>query len=157
MFSYIPILEKYLHQIDGSLFYEWGPGKSTHIILKNIKSDANLISVEHQEKYFEKIKSEIQDDRWKLFLESATKRASNYAFNIMLQPNQDLIFVDGRRRVECCFAAMQKIKSNGVIILHDSNRVQYLKILSPYIDIIENNKNTLVFRPKRDYSILDNL
>jgi len=34
----------------------------------------------------------------------------------------DLIFVDGRRRVECMVAALQRLTTGGVILLHDASR-----------------------------------
>lgn len=153
MHSFVPILNKYLYEIKPKKCLEWGPGKSTSVFLKNISNDSSLISIEHNINYFNQAKTNIgSDSRWTLLLNSVTKRSSSYAHCIFNYGyNFDLVFVDGRRRVECCFAAMVKLNKNGIIILHDSNRKTYLDILNPYILIIENIKDTLVFKPKNDY------
>lgn len=153
MYSFVPILTKYIDRIKPKKCLEWGPGKSTSVFFKNISNDSSLISIEHNINYFNQAKTNIgSDSRWTLLLNSATKRSSSYAHCIFnYDHNFDLVFVDGRRRVECCFAAMIKLNKNGIIILHDSNRKTYLDILNPYILIIENIKDTLVFKPKNYY------
>jgi len=40
--------------------------------------------------------------------------------------NFDLIFVDGRQRIECLKTASKIISSNGIILLHDSDRKKYI-------------------------------
>jgi hypothetical protein len=89
----------------------------------------------------------IKPEKWTSILQQATNRASTYAHCIFdYSDSFDLIFVDGRRRVECCLAGLLKLSDRGVIVLHDSYRKQYKDILMPYIDIIENGKTTLVFK-----------
>ena len=154
MHSFVPILIIYLDEIQPKKCLEWGPGKSTSVFLNNISNDASLVSIEHNINYFNQAQTNIgYDSRWTLLLNSATKRSSSYAHCIFnYEHNFDLAFVDGRRRVECCFAAMVKLNKNGIIILHDSSRKTYLDILSPYIKIIKNSKDTLVFKPNNSYS-----
>lgn len=150
MYSYKPTLIKWINRINPKTIFEWGPGQSTGILLNNTSDDTRMVSVEHNDIFYEKAIKEYSEFKNKLTLLklSCTNRASNYAHIILSYPDSDIIFIDGRRRVECCFAAMQKISKDGVLILHDSNRKTYMDILNPYINIIENTNQTLVFRPK---------
>lgn len=146
MYSYTKTLTKYLKQINPVNIFEWGPGRSTKLILDNISTDSILTSIEHDSFYYDKIKRELNDPRWAIHNIKVSGRVSQYAHIIKKYPKMDIIFIDGRRRVECVFAALSSITSSGVIILHDSNRKSYTDIINPFIDTIENIDNTLVFR-----------
>lgn len=148
MYSYTKTLTKYLRQLNPINIFEWGPERSTKLILDNISSDSTLTSVEHDSYYYDKIKNELADPRWTIHNIKVSGRVSQYAHIIKKYPKMDLIFVDGRRRVECIFAALTSITPTGVIILHDSNRKSYTEIINPFIEPIENVDNTLVFRSK---------
>jgi len=149
MHSFSPILVSYINNIKPKRCFEWGPGHSTSLFLKNISDDSLLFSIEHDIKYYNIVKNNTPaDPRWSLVLQNATKRVSTYAHCIFNYSHFDIILVDGRRRVECCFAAMSRLSPGGVILLHDSCRKQYTDIINPFINTIENIKDTLVFEPK---------
>ena len=42
----------------------------------------------------------------------------------------DFIFIDGRARVECIKKAITLLSDNGVICLHDANRLEYKEYVS---------------------------
>ena len=146
MYSYTNILIKYLKDINPTNVMEWGPGKSTRIILDNIAEHSRLLSVEHDPKYYNKHLSDIKDHRWNIILKSITNRVSQYALICNTIKPIDLAFIDGRRRVECSIAAMLNLSDNGVCILHDASRKSYTDLLYPIIDVIEYKDDTLVFR-----------
>lgn len=152
MHSFTPILEKWLKTLNPTRVWEWGPGRSTGVILNSLREDGHLTSIEHHPIWLAKIRAEIGiDARWTSNLVSATRRVSSYAHCILqTREKQDIIFIDGRRRVECAIAALQAISPEGVIILHDSCRKAYIDILNPFIELHENQRNTLVFRPHSD-------
>jgi predicted O-methyltransferase YrrM len=148
--SFEPVLDKWLRALRPQRVWEWGPGLSTHLILNGLTADARLVSIEHQEKWLAKIRAEIgADARWSYEMLPATDIASRYAHRILEETGkQDLIFVDGRRRVECVLAALQAVSPQGVIILHDVNRKVYTDLLLPLIEVQERANNTLAFRPR---------
>ena len=144
MYSYKNILSKYLSELRPKNIVEWGPGKSTHLILSAL-DDIKLLSIEHDKNYFNKINMEIDDTRWSSLLVKNTNRASRYAHIIRDYPPADLYFIDGRRRVECAFSAMSH-SPDSTLILHDCSRKMYTDILKPFVDIIEEKDDTLVFK-----------
>jgi predicted O-methyltransferase YrrM len=152
MHSFKPVLEKYINEVKPLRCLEWGPGHSTSIFLNNVGPNATLLSIEHNLKYYEIVKNRIQgDERWELLLETVNKRVSQYAHCIYNYPKFDFIFVDGRRRVECCVAGLCRLNFNGVMLLHDSKRKAYTDLLYPLINIIEDTNDTLVFKPKYEF------
>lgn len=148
--SFVPVLEKWIAQLRPRRVWEWGPGRSTHVILNGLAADGRLVSIEHDEKWLAKIREEAgADARWSHELLSVSRPESLYAHRILQEKEkQDLIFVDGRRRVECVVAALQAVHADGVILLHDVNRKAYTDLIQPLIEVIEHAKNTLVFRPR---------
>ncbi len=150
MHSFVPVLEKWVKNLRPRRVWEWGPGRSTHVILNGLAEDAKLISIEHDEKWLAKIRDEIGDDfRWSYDQLSVTRRVSSYAHRILQEKEKyDLIFIDGRRRVECVVAALQAVHPQGVIILHDASRRAYTDLIKPLIEVNECILDTLVFRPK---------
>lgn len=150
MHSFIPVLEKWLGGLSANRVWEWGPGRSTHVILKSLPPEGRLVSVEHDRVWADKIQREVKDDpRWDLRREMLVTKISQYAHRILAEKEkQDLIFIDGRRRVECAVAAFQVISRKGVILLHDACRTSYTDLLAPLIEVIEVDRDTMVFRPK---------
>jgi predicted O-methyltransferase YrrM len=148
MTSFVPVLQDWLRKTSAKRVWEWGPGLSTHVILSDAPSLQSLTSVEHQAVWAEKIRGEVSDPRWTLLEKNVARRVSDYA-TCLLKESQpfDLIFVDGRRRVECCFAAMLRLAPDGVIVLHDASRKAYTDLLDPHIAILDFRRDTLVFRP----------
>jgi hypothetical protein len=59
----------------------------------------------------------------------------------------DLIFIDGRRRMECAFIAALVCHEKTVIVVHDYRRLRYQPILALF-DLIEDGKEFRVLRPR---------
>ena len=144
--SFVPLLKKYLAIVDPAKVLEWGPGDSTEVILEN--SRAMVFSREHDQRWFDKSKARFEGyDRWSIVLESITRVNSYYAYRAVFDAPYDLIFIDGRRRVECCMIGLDMISPGGVLILHDAQRPHY-SVIRKYINIIDQEQNgqTIVFK-----------
>lgn len=59
----------------------------------------------------------------------------------------DLIFIDGRRRMECAFIAALLCHDKTVIVVHDYRRARYQPILALF-DLVEDGKEFRVLRPR---------
>ncbi len=142
--------------------FEYGGGGSTLFWLKYV---SEVITVEHDEKWFEILSQIIAEKKiksWKgnlilpdnkTYVEnpipsnplhysskdqnSAGKNFYNYAAAIDQYPNKyfDVVLVDGRSRPSCMLHAIPKLKVNGYLILDNSNRDYYLAYFSDIIKI----------------------
>ena len=145
--SFKSVLKEYCHKINPQKILEWGPGTSTKVMLDSCP-DSEIYTIEHSTKWFKRAKTKFSKyDNVQLLQKSVGKNSSYASTGFKFAP-YDLIFVDGRRRVECCFVAMQCISEDGVILLHDCERKNYRSIVDSFIDIIEERDGTLVFRAK---------
>ena len=117
---------------------EWGPGHSTQVI-RDGSPKAKILTLEHNPAFMAKAKVRFGDDKNIELVQRAisTKGGgsngySNYPLWLNVKkhgavvPEYDLIFVDGRARFDCLMAAFQLIKDDGVVILHDAHRKNYL-------------------------------
>jgi hypothetical protein len=108
--------------------YEFGSGNSTSFFSKYVGS---LTSVEHDKAWYEKVKKSIPPNVSLSFIDlqyggeyslSALKSAKKY----------NVIFVDGRDRVNCSINSFGALTADGVLVLDDSNRPQYAPALDFY-------------------------
>ncbi len=131
--------------------FEFGSGRSTIWIAKKIK---NLVSIEHNREWFNKISGiivseQIQNITYKLIEPDLQKKAKrnfpkNSYENILMNhapascyqkyygtlasfpaEHFDFIIVDGRARTECCLIAMDRIAKGGFLVLDNSERERY--------------------------------
>ena len=146
--SFEPLLRKYLRKTNAKNIMEWGPGASTMIMVEECP-DAHIISVEHDKKWFEVAKQKFSGmGNIELHLRTIHKKKCKYGMVAVKHKPFDLIFVDGRRRVECAIIAMQCLRPGGVILMHDITRTEYTVPLTPFINVIEQDRDTMVFWPK---------
>ena len=136
--SDIYLFEKYIKKINPKKILEWGPGVSTKIIKK--LTDAEILSIEHHGLWYKKAKGFANVKHIEI------KKNTSYATIAYEHGPFDMIFIDGRRRVECAIVAKQVISPGGVIMLHDKNRENYMRPLRPHIKIIEEGEKTIVFK-----------
>lgn len=151
MHGFKQVLTDWLLRLRPTRVMEWGPGLSTELILGHAPH-ASLVSVEHQESYHATAVELVQrmraEGRAKVLLLPCVSRKSTYATVAYDHGPFDLVFVDGRRRVECVLVALTCLRPGGVVILHDACRIEYTRVLSHYCDTIEHRSNTLVLRPR---------
>lgn len=135
----------------GMNVFEWGSGGSTLFISKRVKA---VTSIEHDIKWFKKMKQTIRDGKPKninyklirpeksgngipLSYKSSDERYvgktfQRYCQSILKHDDNyfDLIVVDGRARVGCIKNAVNKVKPGGYLMLDNSEREEYKKAFS---------------------------
>jgi len=113
---FIPKLHKNLE------IFEYGSGNSTIFLSKRVK---NIISIEHNQEYYEYVKKQIDSNVYLKYI-PLDKYNGEYS-KVVLKENKlfDVIIIDGRDRVNCLKNSIHKLKQNGVLILDDSQRNNY--------------------------------
>ncbi len=110
--------------------FEFGSGNSTLFFAKRAME---VTSVEHNIEWYNKLKSKIPGNS-NLIL-SKSDSSKDYIAGLK-QSNKkfDLIIIDGIHRVDCCLSASNYLTDNGVIILDDSKRDDYVKGIDHLVD-----------------------
>ncbi len=111
------------------LVFEYGSGSSTIFFSKLVNK---VISVEHDERWYKKIKELLADKNilnvdYLLRVPNKTTRTQEYVNSINNYPDKyfDFVLVDGLERTDSAINAVGKIKPGGYIMLDDSERKQY--------------------------------
>jgi hypothetical protein len=108
-------LDKYMN------VFEFGSGNSTIFFANRVQ---NIISVEHNKEWFEKIKllmthnskiSYVESNSSDLYIESL--KINNRKF--------DIIIIDGIFRNECLVESVNHLTERGLVLLDDSERTDY--------------------------------
>lgn len=141
---------------------EWGSGSSTIAIAKRVKE---VVTIEHDKSYFRLLESQkLKNVRaFHIGCNSTEKQGhdgtlENYRdyinFPKSLDKKFDLIFIDGRARVECAKIAVSLLNENGVIFIHDyrnpnpkCDRPEYHEV-EQFLDIIDFKYALYAFKPK---------
>ena len=75
--------------------------------------------------------------------------SKNIKFPLSLNTMFDMIFVDGSDRAKCINTALKVIKNNGIIIIHDAERVDIWQgVDKSKIEVVTSEFNTVVIRRK---------
>lgn len=134
---------------------EYGSGGSTLLIQKKVKK---LFSIEHQEEWFKKIKNLIEPTTElyfvppdKKYIEGGHYDGSYNEFYSYINKGlefgpYDLIYVDGRARVDCCRCIKQKLTNDGIIIFHDFERDQY-QCLTKEFNVVAQKERMAALKP----------
>lgn len=105
---------KRLNVSDKTIF-EWGSGNSSLFWAKRAKE---VVSIEHDKKWFNMVNRDKLDNQKIIFLEEK----SDYVEVILSQNKRfDIIVVDGRHRYECSKNAVRCLSECGLIILDNSD------------------------------------
>lgn len=140
-------VEKFLNHRDNASVFEWGSGASTIWLARRAES---IISVEHETKWFEKMRSISKEyPNITLFLEeprklngltsvfmSSKKGFKNLDFQqyaaVISRFNKkfDLIVIDGRAREACFEIAVNYLNQDGLIVFDNTNRRRYRKVIN---------------------------
>jgi hypothetical protein len=128
--------------------FEWGSGGST--LYYSCKA-GQVVSVEHNKKWYRRIKKELfgtknvtylyrkpieKKDRYKSFKKRFKGFSfKNYVTTIDSYENNefDLISIDGRAREMCICHATPKVKLGGYIILDNADRIEYAPAINKYL------------------------
>ena len=143
-------------ELNNKNVFEYGSGGSS---LYFYNRGANTISVEHDEEWFNLVRSKLHNNSFvelKLVEPEFSSNSNvisvndkkyegysfeNYVDSISIYPNNffDLIVIDGRARPFCLIKSLSKVKCGGYILFDNSNR-------SSYKEGLEIVKDWLVFR-----------
>lgn len=130
--------------------FEWGCGRSTLYLADKI---GELVSVEHNEAWYQKIRAEIERRGYRHVKLNFIPRLDstegvdwetwpgmrrlgrlprkpnffNYFNKISEYPDGtfDLLLIDGRARLGCMATAVDKVKPGGIVVLDNSERDHY--------------------------------
>ena len=101
--------------------FEFGSGNSTFFYAKYA---GKVVSVEHDQEWYNKIVTTKPDNAEMIFTE--LKPNGDYCrMPVKLDQKFDIIIVDGRDRVNCCKQAVNALTPEGVVVLDDSERDFY--------------------------------
>jgi hypothetical protein len=118
-YSFIDFIKSRLNK--SISIFEYGSGSSTLFYARRV---GKVVSVEHDQKWFNKIVGTKPDNATMIYTELFTdgeysKKAS------LLNEKFDMIIVDGRDRVNCCKYSLAALSDKGVLVLDDSERPAY--------------------------------
>jgi len=136
---------------------EWGSGLTTQILAAHAARLPNVelfLTIDGKAAYQQAIFAERERPAFlkKLALDltgpqSLAPELPYSTYPLSLGGKFDLIFIDGRRRMECAFAAALLSHPKTVVVVHDYRRPRYQPILTLF-DVIEDGKEFRVLRPR---------
>jgi predicted O-methyltransferase YrrM len=148
------ILRKYAPKKTGNIL-EWGSGLTTLITQSMLDEIGarHFTSIENDKEFWQAMSQRVTDRRVDLLLREligATQGQDDIGDNYTSYPlhacqTYDLIFIDGRRRLECAFVAALIAHQKTVVFMHDFRRSRYQAILGLY-EIIEEPRQFRVMR-----------
>jgi hypothetical protein len=101
--------------------FEYGSGSSTLFYARRV---SRVVSVEHDENWFNKIVSSKPENADMIF--TKLEKGGEYSKKAAILGEQfDIIIVDGRDRVNCCKESIHALSPQGVLVLDDSERSEY--------------------------------
>ena len=134
------IIEEILKKKKPKMCLEWGSGGSTLHFSRYLENGVSFISIEHNKQWFDRIRQRvIENNKIKLYhappkkspwiddhhLGSLSDFRDYVEFPKKFNQKFDFILVDGRARKACMILAINLLKTDGVVILHDANREYY--------------------------------
>ena len=101
--------------------FEYGCGGSTLWWASRVKE---VTACEHDEEWFKKTKNMLPTNV--VLHHVPLEYGGEYAGKVAETPEKfDIVFIDGRDRVNCAINAVKGLKPDGIIIFDDSNRAEY--------------------------------
>lgn len=105
------------------MVFEYGSGNSTFYYSKIVKK---VIAVEHNKEWYEKIKSKLPENSEIVFANLDCH--GSYCQTIKsTKQNFDIIIIDAEDRANCIRNCLNNLSEIGVIILDDSERIEYIE------------------------------
>ena len=109
---------------DDFILFEYGSGASTSYFSKKVQT---VVSVEHDEQWFNLVKANLPNNVTLIFEPLNTN--GTYCRLIHQFNNKfDIVLIDGRDRVNCVKESISKLSERGILILDNSNRERYNEI-----------------------------
>ena len=136
---------------------EWGSGLTTQILASHasrLPGFELLLTIDSNPPYQEAIFAERERPAFlremALDLAGPQSLAPELAYStypLKLGCKFDLIFIDGRRRMECAFIAALICHEKTAIVVHDYRRLRYQPILALF-DLVEDGPEFRVLKPR---------
>ena len=123
---------------EAKVVVEYGSGASTVHIGKRLENWGKLLSVEHDREWFEKIRFILEEEKLNNVeyllcepetgppVEEGQRFSKRHLRQYIEAPTRhlqsgsvDLVFVDGRQRIECALAVVDHLKPGGYLMIHD--------------------------------------
>lgn len=131
-----PVIEFLEKRLDKNMsVFEYGCGASTTWFCSKVK---DIISCEHDKDWYEHVTQSSSENAKILYRNVDNGEYSKEILNYKKQ--FDIIFVDGRDRVNCIKNSLDALKDDGIIILDDSFREEY----SDAVDFLFKNNFKLI-------------
>lgn len=127
-YSFMDFLENRLNK--SIKLFEFGSGNSTLYFSKYVHS---VTSVENNKEWYEKFKE--KPNNVTIYYKEIEYTNEYSRFTKTLDIKFDMIIIDGRNRVNCIKNSLDSLTETGVLILDDSERVDY----KTAIDFLKNN------------------
>lgn len=151
------IIRSYVRPAEKNVL-EWGMGHTTLFLVENHAAYGlvSFVSIDHDREYLDRVVAQMP--AWHGFTPlhsdlmgpklSDRDPEPNYAtLALTLQRRFDLIYIDGRRRLECALVATQICAPDGIVVLHDYRRRRY-DLVQVLYDLVEDGSQFRVMRPK---------
>lgn len=121
-YAVIDFLEKKCNKDSKLNVWEFGSGNSTIWWSKRV---GNVTAIEHHDEWYENVNKQTKN------LKNAkvifVPLGDEYPRSILkYKQKYDVIVIDGRMRVECSVASLERLKDNGVIVWDNSNDKKYI-------------------------------
>ena len=164
--SYVAdILDKHVARVASPRILEWGTGFSTFVFYDYISlhGRGRLISIDNNKQYQEAFLSHLGgEDFFSPVIrnevgptQSFNDKGLHYASHAILETEPfHLIFIDGRRRMECMLNSLMVCNEDTCVVVDDGLRTRYL-ITELFFDVSEVMGHGVVYKIKRQ--ILDAL
>ena len=140
---------------------EWGSGSSTKVIAEAVKS---IVSIEHNKNWYDKVIKDLPKNAtlyhvpskyhhdWRKDGDGSPDNFKNYiSYPLELGNKYDLIFIDGRARVQCASVCSKISKEDTMIFVHDFSderiKAGYGKMYE-YLDLVEKVQFMALFKLK---------
>jgi len=123
---------------DAKVVVEYGSGASTVHIGNRLKNWGTLVSVEHDYEWFEKVQTVLSEQEcgnvklllrepvtgkpmtpFQRFSEKCLRAYIDAPLGQVEAGSADLVFVDGRQRINCALVAAKLLKRSGYLMIHD--------------------------------------
>ena len=116
----VKLLEERLR--DTHTVFEYGSGNSTLFFTSRVWQ---VVSIEYDEKWKQEIQGQINSPKVQIYYFDYRDPEYVNSIRSLSEDRYSIVLIDGRNRVECCKAAVSKLKDDGVILLDDSHRPRY--------------------------------
>jgi hypothetical protein len=141
---------------ENSKVLEYGSGVSTTEIANKCKT---ILSIEHQENWYDKMKNEIPNNCELIFKNpdlpyieggdcGTYEEFKSYIEAPINNGPFDVILIDGRARVSCASICHKMSHENTIVFIHDYHREEYQEALN-YLELINQVGTMAKFKVKQ--------